>query len=264
MEGSAGRISTKVSLEGTKDLYLIVVGIGITEALMHGAGVVRPLQAIPYCLLLIGYLLTVFRFSLGMINLLGHVAERFHRFWTQVVFMVALAFLCCGLCFFWMGHFLQKIPMFLITGLALWLADWATLFLSHKPWHPPRGWGWWMLGKSLAIFFWYPGGWYDPAKDKLHYWPLSHEEILVKSTHYQWIRGTFWLIVIFTAGLFAWNTWQADPHVVWQKLTGVQLKTMAFQAVLGLALITFSIWDLVVNRAYYFGADEEKAASSGL
>lgn len=247
---STGRISAKVSLEGIKDLYLIIVGIGITLALMHTGDFKKIKEFIPYLVLMGGYLLTVFRFSVGMINLLCHVAERVHNHWTQVVSVVALSFLACGLGIFWMGLSMNSLPMFMLNTILLLLCHWATLFFCHRPWAFPRGWGWWMLGKSLAIWFFYPGGLYDPRTDDRHYLPLTQEEITVKSTHYQWIRSNFWLIVLLAASMIAWG--KVLPAV---KL--LHMKTLCFEIWLGLLLTAFSLWDFNVNKAYYFGDSDE-------
>ncbi len=253
MENSA-RISVKVSLDATKELYLIIVGIGITEALTHTGSFDRPDEYAPYLILLAGYLMTVFRFSLGMINMLGHVAERMHRYWSKVVSFVALSFLGCGLCFFWMGMHLQHIPMFIVMTFLLILADWATLFIGHRPWAPPRGWGLWMLWKSLCIFFAYPWGCYDPRRDTRHYREdLGEEARLIKCVHYQWIRSNFWMLVVFLLALLSWYGWEPSgnrPH----------LKEGLFESALGLVLIVFSFWDYSVNKLYYFGEDMAEGA----
>lgn len=259
-------ISAKVSLDGTKELYLIIVGIGITEALMHTDDFTRASDFVPYFVLLTGYLLTVFRFSLGMINMLGHVAERVHNHWSKVVSFVALSFLTCGLCFFWMGLHLQTMPMFLITSMLLLMADWSTLFISHRPWAPPRGWGWWMLAKTAAICLWYPRGWYDPYRDTKHYSEtLSADARLIKSTHYQWIRSNFWLFVIFAALFAFWQVWIPSRGVPDANLTPAHLKEIGYELVLGLIMISFAFWDFSVNKIYYFGQDQDViAADTGL
>jgi hypothetical protein len=247
MENS-GRISAKVSLEGTKDLYLIIVGIGITEALMHTGDFKKITDFFPYLVLLAGYLFTVFRFSLGMINMLSHVAERVHNHWTRVVSVVAMTFLACGLCFFWMGLSLRNLPMLMFNTVLLLLCHWATLFVCHRPWAFPRGWGWWMLGKTLAICFFYPAGLYDPRRDERHYAPLCREELTVKTTHYQWIRSNFWLMLLLAASMLGWEV--IIPGAL-------QMRVLGYELWLGLLLGVFALWDFKVNKAYYFGDETD-------
>jgi hypothetical protein len=127
-------------------------------------------------------------------------------------------------------------------GVFLMGAHWLALFVCHKPWRFPRGWGGWMLIKATAILLAYPAGWYDPARDTVHYWPMRLEQLLIKRTHYQWIRSDFWRVVTVGGLFWGWRTgWFGihQPHTV--------------QGLIGLILMGWAAWDGISNRHYYCG-----------
>lgn len=246
-------ISVRVSLDGVKELYLIIVGIGITEALVHPRNLPDISHAAAYFILLAGYLVTIFRISLGIINMLGHVAEKVHQQWSELIALVCMSFVSCALGFFWMSINIDHLPLFLSATLLLLFSHWVTLFLSHKPWSFPRGWGLWMVGKGLAIIFAYPRGLYDPRRDRQHYWPMSEEQIRIKTTHYQWIRSDFWLAVM--VGVLLWHASSGDGGVyaLFPGLKTYLHRETSYQILLGLMFLGFGVWDFQVNRGYFFG-----------
>lgn len=250
-------ISTKTSLDGVKDLYLIIVGIGITESLMHIKDIQEALQWFGYFILLAGFLVTIFRFSLGIINLLNHVSTKVHPQWSEAITLVCLAFLACALCFFAMGINLNTIEYFLIALLGLLICHWAALFLCHKPWSFPRGWGFWMLEKTLCILFRYPLGRYDPQYDTVRYWPMTSEQKLIKASHYQWIRSDFWLGVILLVMLLNQVELATLIPTVVTTLPPEVMNRVELQILSGLLLMAFTVWDIRVNRAYYFASERE-------
>lgn len=239
------RISTKVSLNGVKELYLIIVGLGITTALSA-----PPNNFYFWIFVVFGYFPTILRFLLGTINMLEHVAKRDEHKWTKRLLFISLSFLLTSMAFFLVGNYLSAyfkpedpttyshISIYISVLLVLFF-DLLTIFISHKPWQ--KGWGGWIIWKFIAIIFSYPFGLYDPSR----YHDCSKEDKLVKRAHYQWIRSDFWF---FTALLFALYFIKIDsiPINPWLSINHLHLLIMT-------VLMTFSaIIDFFANYDYYF------------
>jgi hypothetical protein len=251
-------ISAKVSLDAVKQLFLIVIGLAITDALTHTKDYALVWGHLNFnWLLLAGYLLLVFKITLGTINILDHVSSKLNPEWSQTTSLTCLSFLTTGLFLYGLGSNLQEPKLFCLFLLGLLFTRNISLFLCHKPWTPPRGWGLWILMKYLAIVLGHPGGWYSPSKDQTHYHALSEEQCQIKQTHYFWIRTNTWVMILLFLCLdhSLWLVPKAvdipNPDIFYSNL--FQLLGQHWSLFWGCFLMGWTLLDFALHRPYYFG-----------
>jgi hypothetical protein len=236
-------ISARVSLDAVKQLFLIVIGLAITDALTHTKdhAVIWGFLNFNW-ILLAGYLLLVFKITLGTINILDHVSSKLNPEWSQTTSLTCLSFLTTGLFLYGLGSNLQEPRLFCYFLLGLLLTRNISLFLCHKPWTPPRGWGIWILLKYLAIILGHPGGWYSPSKEQAHYHALTEEQCQIKQTHYFWIRTNTWVMILlfFCLDGSLWLVSKDFVNQYWSMLWGC-------------FLMGWTLLDFTLHRPYYFG-----------
>lgn len=256
------RFAARASLAGIKELYLIILALGVTDALVNIPMAECSFTYFSYIFLLIGFLSTVFRFVLEMMILLEHVSLKHCEYWTKTVFFISVLCLLSSITVYLMGHNLGHFDQFIIYTIVLLTVDLMLLIVSHKPWN--KGGVGYFFKKGLSILSWhklFPA--FNPDREGIE----DEEKRKVKRTHYQWGRSNVYL------GLFLFlivHQWYLDMTLESCPLTSPSSPTefaywifflpqrlWLFQWIAATILFLFAMWDLTVNYSYYFGNKAE-------
>lgn len=150
-------ITIESSLEAIKNLYIIILGIAITEAISSlnnfnvsfqvpsfYKGIIATLSVIPQILVVFGFLFMMYQFALGTFNILNHIAGNNHddsarQQWSKSLFFGTACFLLTATCFYLMavdisGTGNEKSNLFIVHLIFLLIFDSFALIIFHRPW----------------------------------------------------------------------------------------------------------------------------------
>lgn len=252
------KFAARASLTGIKELYLIILALSVTEALVNIPPADCSFHFFSYVILLMGFLSTVFRFVLESMILLEHINVHMSAYWSKETFFTVILCLMSGICLYLMGHHLITFDQFIIYTILLLVVDLLLLVISHKPWN--KGGLSFFIKKSISILTWHklyaafaPRAGEDLPEDRAH----------IKRTHYQWGRSNIFLSIFLLIILAQWyhdfiegacpltTPLTADEFFFW--VFYLPQRLWLFQWLAAIVLLLFALWDVTVNYTYYFG-----------
>lgn len=253
------RAPLMTSLNGIKELYLIILGIGITEGLVNIPTLECSWTFICYLLVLVGFLSTVFRFALEAILFLEDLLQLPPVQWTPSCFMMTIMSLASGLLFYLMGHNLNHFEQFMGYTILLLALDLGTLCLIYQPWRHHLSGLITALVSIMTCHRCFPS--FNPVHPN-NVVAFDKSAQLLRQTHYQWVRSNLILALLLIGLMFYWKnhtfsgTCPVGFPTSWDQFNQwvhyLPQKLWISQLTLGVLLTSFSIWDIVVNHRYYF------------